>query len=78
MQVTYACGDTPLEKARFLKFPKQAAKSKIVPDRLPPTEDAATQHALRVHLQIAVWHNLNTSILTPEGRGWEQGKDNKL
>ena len=65
MQVTYACGDTPLEKARFLKFQKQAVKGKIDPDRLPPTEDAATQHALRVHLQIAVWHNLNTSILTP-------------
>ena len=56
MQVTYACGDTPLEKARFLKFQKQVVKGKIDADRLPPTEDAATQHALRVHLQIAVWH----------------------
>ena len=65
------CGDTSLERARYLKFQKQAAKGKIDPDRLPPTENATTQHSLRVHLQVVVWKHLNTSILKPIGRGWE-------
>lgn len=78
MQITYGCGNTSLGKTRFLKFQKQAAKGKIDPDRLPPTEDATTQHSLRVHLQVAVWHSLDTSVLDPIGRGWETQSDNKL
>ena len=78
MQITYGCGDTPLEKARFLKFQKQAAKGKINPDRLPPTEDATTQHSLRVHMQVAVWQSLRTSILDPVGKGWELQGNNKF
>ena len=69
MQITYGCGDTHLERARYLKFQKQASKGKIDPDRLPPTENAAAQHSLRVYLQVAVWKHLNTSVLEPIGRG---------
>ena len=78
MQITYGCGDTSLERARYLKFQKQAAKGKIDPDRLPPTENATTQHSLRVHLQVVVWKHLNTSILKPIGRGWELDSNKKL
>ena len=78
MQITYGCGDIPLEKARYLKFQKQATKGKIDPDRLPPTENATAQHSLRVHLQVVVWKHLNTSILDPVGRGWELDANSKL
>ena len=71
MQITYGCGNTPLEKSRYMKFKKQAAKGKIDPDRLPPTEDATAQYSLRVHLQVVVWKHLDISILDPKGRGWE-------
>lgn len=78
MQITYGCGDTPLEKARYLKFQKQAAKGKIDPDCLPPMENATAQHSLRVHLQVMVWKHLNTSVLEPIGRGWELDGNRKL
>ena len=67
MQITYGCGDTSLEKYRYFK--KQAAKGKIDPDHLPPTEDATAQHSLRVHLLVVVWKHLDTSILDPKGKG---------
>ena len=72
------CGDTSLERAPYLKFQKQAAKGKINPDCLPPTENATTQHSLHVHLQVVVWKHLNTSILKPIGRGWELDSNKKL
>ncbi len=78
MQITYGCGDTHLERARYLRFQKQASKGKIDPDRLPPTENATAQHSLRVHLQVAVWKHLNTSVLEPIGRGWELDGNKKL
>ena len=78
MQITYGCGDTNLDKARYVKFQKQASKGKIDPDRLPPTEDATLQHSLRVYLQIIIWKHLNTSVLNPIGRGWELDSVGKL
>ena len=77
MQITYGCGDTHLERARYLRFQKQASKGKIDPNRLPPTENATAQHSLRVHLQVAVWKHLNTSVLEPIGRGWGYIDGNK-
>ncbi len=78
MQITYGCEGTPLEQSRYMKFKKQAAKGKIDPDRLPPTDDATAQHSCRVHLQVAVWKHLDTSILDPKGRGWELDSNRKL
>ena len=71
MQITYGCGDIPLDQYRYKQFQKQASKGKIDPDRLPPTENATAQHSLRVHLQVMIWKHLNTSVLQPVGRGWE-------
>ena len=66
-----AAGVFTLGEARYIRFQKQAAKGKIDPDRLPPTEDAASQHVLRVYLHVVVWRSLDTSVLQPIGRGWE-------
>ena len=49
MKITYGIGcNKTLEGERHIRFLKQANRGKIDPDRLPPTEDATTQHALRV------------------------------
>ena len=61
-----------------MKFKKQAAKGKIDPDRLLPTEDATAQHSLRGHLQVVVWKHLDTSFLDPKGKGWELDSNRKL
>ena len=60
-----------LQKARYLKFQKQAASGKINPDILQPTENSTSQHSLRVHLKISMWKYLNLLILNPIGIGWE-------
>ena len=78
MQVVYGLGGKTLEIAPLKKFQEHAAKGRIDPDKLPPTEDATFQHSLRVHLQIAIWKSLKTSILQPVGRGWELQSDNIL
>ena len=52
-----------------------AAKRKIDQDILPPTEDATTQHSLRVHLQFSMWQGISTTVLDPVGRGWEVKND---
>ena len=37
---------------------------------LPPTERAAYQHSLRVHLQVCQWKYLNNHIVDPKEWGW--------
>jgi hypothetical protein len=59
MQITYGCGDTPLEKSRYMKFKKQAAKGKIDPDRLPPTMQQLNIPFVSI---FKLWYG---SILTP-------------
>ena len=41
-------------------------------------ENATAQHSLRVHIHVAVWKHLNTSVLKPIGRGWELDGNKKL
>lgn len=48
------------------------AKSEFNIARLPPTEDAADQHLLRVHLQCLYWKTMNTNIANPEEWGWKK------
>ena len=40
------------------------------PERLPPTEAAATYHLYRVHLQVVQWKTFMTTNLKPEEWGW--------
>ena len=79
MKITYGIGcSQTLEGERHSKFLKQASRGKIDPDRLPPTEDASTEHALRVHHQLITWKYMDTSKLSAIGRGWEMNISDKL
>jgi len=40
------------------------------PEKLPPTENAAKFHILRVHLQVLQWKSLSTKIADPSQWGW--------
>ena len=44
---------------------------KIEPERLPPSERAAAFHSMRVHLQVMIWKNLNSTGLYPCEWGWK-------
>ena len=49
-----------------------AGKGTIVPEKLPPTEDAAYYHGLRVHHQIMTWSLLEENTrFDPLNWGWE-------
>lgn len=64
-------GDT-LSTLRHTKFIQLLATSSIVdPSDLPPTERAAYYHALRVHLQVSQWLNLDLHCLDPTQWGWK-------
>ena len=43
----------------------------LVPEKLPPTESAAKYHSMRVHLQLVVWQQLDTTALEPTDWGWQ-------
>ena len=45
-------------------------KSRLNPERLPPTERAAHFHILRVHLQVVQWHTFMATELSPLQWGW--------
>jgi hypothetical protein len=42
-----------------------------LPERLPPTENAAYFHSLRVHLQVLQWSMLSTDVVDPSW-GWKR------
>ena len=69
-------GDT-LNVMRYSKFVQMlATSSQIEPSDLPPTERAAYFHALRVHLQVAQWVNLDFGCLDPTKWGWKMDQGN--
>ena len=47
-----------------------AAKGVLDPSKLPPTEDAAYHHCLRVYFQVIVWDTLDQFCLDPTEWGW--------
>ena len=64
-------GDT-LNVLRHSKFvPMLATSSVVEPSDLPLTERAAYYHALRVHLQVAQWMNLDLECLDRTKWGWK-------
>ena len=66
--------DDSLNHLRYVKYMDIAAECgrRIQPQRLPPTERAAAFH-MRVHLQVLIWKNLNSTDLYP--CEWEQKSD---
>lgn len=60
---------------RYTKFQEMAAKGELDPQKLPPTEDVASQHTLRTYLQVQQWKNLTEDHeLKPTSWGWENSK----
>ena len=49
--------NTSLNKLRYVRYNEMIASSKKgpIPERLPPTANAAYYHSLRVHEQILAW-----------------------
>ena len=54
-----------------------SSKKGPAPERLPPTENSAYYHSLRVHEQLLVWKNLKNEAVDPKLWAW-QLKGNKL
>ena len=62
----------PLEKIRYHIYAELAGNGVIEPEKLPPTEDTAHYHGLRVHHQIMTWSLLEERItFDPLDWGWE-------
>ena len=62
-----------LQNLRYVKFMEMVStSSNIDPQKLPPTENAANFHSLRVHLQVMIWKMLNIDELDPKQWGWRQ------
>ena len=68
------CRDS-LNGLRYAKFMEMVTSSRmsIDPQKLPPTENAAYFHSLRVHLQVVLWKKLVNydNDLNPERWGWK-------
>jgi hypothetical protein len=62
-----------LNKLRYATYMNQVAtrKSHPNPERLPPMENSAQFHVLRVHLQVVQWLSLMEVQLDPEDWGWK-------
>ena len=54
-----------------------SSKKGPAPEKLPPTENAAYYHSLRVHEQVLAWKNLKNEAVDPKLWAWLL-KDNKL
>jgi hypothetical protein len=61
-----------LGQMRYAAYSKMVASKggSFMADRLPPTEDAAELHAMRVHFQAVVWCTLGQTTLQPTDWGW--------
>ena len=68
-----------LNSLRYAKYMQMVSTSKttIEPQKLPPTENAAYFHALRVHLQVILWQKLSHNCLDATQWGWKVA-DNQL
>ena len=63
--------DDSLTKLRHARWEIAANNSSVLrPERLPPTERAAFQHCLGVHLQVMIWKSPNVVHVEPCECGW--------
>ena len=69
-QYIYDRPTTPLHQIRYELYSKLVAKGKFLPQKLPPTDASATQHALRSYLQYRDWALLESQSLDPSQYGW--------
>jgi hypothetical protein len=61
-----------LTTLRYQTYAKMVASQagRFSADRLPPTQDAAELHVMRVHHQAVVWATLGRTVLDPIKWGW--------
>ena len=65
-----------LNELRYDIFKRLFKKSqKILPEKLPPTENAAHFHILRTHFQVMKWKYLLQDDIGAEKWGWEKRSD---
>jgi len=64
-----------LNDLRFLHFERSTATNSFKLDNLPPTEEAAKQHCLRVYLQVQAWAG---NKLDATQYGWKLSKNGLL
>lgn len=64
-----------LGELRYLCLVKRVDKAAVELESLPPSDDAANFHILRVYLQVQLWMGDNN--INPENWGWE-GSENGL
>jgi hypothetical protein len=63
-----------LNRMRYTLYMSMCAsfRAKPVPERLPPTEDAAFFHCLRAYCQTMEWKMLQTGLMNAEEWGWKK------
>ena len=69
-QYIYNAHGTPLSTLRVNRYNKQSKAGVLRPEKLPPTDGSAMQHALRTYLQLHDWIFLKSMSLDPEQYGW--------
>jgi hypothetical protein len=73
-------GGKPSDSLNSLRHSKYmsmcaSATGRPIPERLPPTENAAFFHTLRAHLQVIQWLQLTTDGIEPTEWGWNYSGD---
>jgi len=69
-------GGKPTDNLNALRYAAyydriSSSTSSVLPERLPPTRNAAKYHVLRVHLQILQWKTLMSTSAIPTDWGWK-------
>ena len=69
-------GGKPTDSLNFLRYAAYyhlvtSSTCAVLPERLPPTRNAAKFHVLRVHLQVLQWKTLMLTSAVPTDWGWK-------
>src|SRR6218665_19439 len=66
-----------LNHMRYVQYMNKTAScyAQPRPERLPPTQNAATYHVYRTHLQVVQWQTLLATDIQPTDWGWKISND---
>jgi hypothetical protein len=72
-----ANGEVSMGRLRYNTYNRLVTNNfgRFQAERLPPSQNAAELHSLRVHLQVVFWLTLGKVNLNPEDWGWKMSKD---
>ena len=71
-QYIYGQPSTNLHQIYYDMYNKSMAKRKLLPQKLPPTESAATHHTLQAFMQCRDWVLLQSQSLDPSEYRWSR------